>query len=149
MVVAKRIGGPKGCNLSVASNILKQINSKAGGDLYNLKFPDKMANQRTMLVGIDVCHAGPNSIVGFAASTNKEMSQYFSDFLVQKKGQEVVNSQLKDCLKKAIDVFAAGHAGRNPSNIIIFRDGVSGAERDQVVDREVGQFIEACQTIYN
>ena len=30
------------CNLSVGSNILKQINSKAGGDLFKMKFPDKM-----------------------------------------------------------------------------------------------------------
>ena len=102
-----------------------------------------------MLIGIDVCHAKGDSIVGFAASTNREMSQYFSDFIVQKKGQEVVNAQLKDCLKKAIEVFARGHGGMNPTNIIIFRDGVSGAERDHVVDREVGQFIDACQSIYN
>jgi hypothetical protein len=33
-----------------------------------------MDNMKTMLIGIDVCHAGPQSVVGFAASTNKEMS---------------------------------------------------------------------------
>ena len=69
-------------NLSIASNVLKQINSKMGGDLFNLKFPEKMNSMRTMLIGIDVCHAGGKSIVGFAASVNKEMSQYYSDFLV-------------------------------------------------------------------
>jgi len=56
---------------------------------------------------------------------------------------------LKGCLKKAIETFAKGHGGKNPTDIIIFRDGVSGAERDQVVDREVSQFIEACKSIYN
>jgi len=35
-----------------------------------------------MLIGIDVCHAGDNSVVGFSASTNKELSQYYSDFLI-------------------------------------------------------------------
>jgi len=39
-----------------------------------------------MLIGIDVCHSGPNSIVGFSASINREMSQYYSDHFVQKKG---------------------------------------------------------------
>ena len=73
-------------NLSKATNILKQINSKTGGNLFTMKFPDKMKSMRTMLIGIDVCHSGPNSIVGFAASTNKELSQYYSEFLVQKKG---------------------------------------------------------------
>lgn len=45
-------------NLSKASNILRQINSKAGGDLYYLKFPEIVEKKRTMLIGIDVCHAG-------------------------------------------------------------------------------------------
>ena len=59
------------------------MNSKMGGDLFHLKLPDKLLNSRTMLIGIDVCHAGGNnSIVGFAASVNKELSQYYSDFIV-------------------------------------------------------------------
>lgn len=44
-------------NLSVASNVLKQINSKLGGDLFNLQF-SKELSMKTMLIGIDVCHAG-------------------------------------------------------------------------------------------
>lgn len=70
-------------NLSKASNILRQVNSKMGGDLYTLKFPAKMDQMRTMLVGIDVCHAGAKSVVGFSASINSDMSQYFSDYIVQ------------------------------------------------------------------
>ena len=45
-----------------------------------------MEDMRTMLIGIDVCHAGPKSVVGFAASTNKAMSQYYSEYIVQAKG---------------------------------------------------------------
>ena len=41
---------------------------------------------KTMLIGIDVCHSGRQSVVGFAASTNKAMSQYYSEFIVQPKG---------------------------------------------------------------
>ena len=53
-----------------------------GGDLYYLKFPEALKSKRTMLVGIDVCHAGPQSIVGFTASVNEEMSQYYSDYFI-------------------------------------------------------------------
>jgi len=63
----------KGMNMSVASNVLRQINSKLGGDLFNLKFAKELF-PKTMLIGIDVCHSGPNSIVGFCASVNKERS---------------------------------------------------------------------------
>ncbi len=70
-------------NLSKATNILRQINSKTGGDLYYLKFPESLESKRTMLIGIDVSHAGgPYSIVGFSASINKEMSQYYSEHLI-------------------------------------------------------------------
>lgn len=44
-------------NMSVASNVLRQINSKIGGDLYNMDFP-KEISPNTMLIGIDVCHQG-------------------------------------------------------------------------------------------
>lgn len=42
-------------NLSVASNVLKQMVSKIGGELYLLEFPKNLSS-RTMLIGIDVCH---------------------------------------------------------------------------------------------
>lgn len=45
-------------NLSKASKILAQVNSKLGGDLYRLQFPQAMDKKRTMLIGIDVCHSG-------------------------------------------------------------------------------------------
>jgi len=41
--------------MSVASNIIKQIDSKIGGELYSVDFPKEVL-PRTMLIGIDVCH---------------------------------------------------------------------------------------------
>lgn len=120
-----------------------------GGDLFHMKFPDKMDSMRAMLIGIDVCHAGGNSIVGFAASTNKELSQYYSDFIVQKKGQEVVTGQIKEVIKAAMEVFAKSHKNNLPTDIIIYRDGVSAAERAQVIDREIVQFQAAFNEMYN
>jgi hypothetical protein len=60
-------------NFSVGGNILRQINSKLGGDLFHLRFSKELL-PNTMLIGIDVCHAGPTSIVGFCASINRELS---------------------------------------------------------------------------
>lgn len=56
-----------------------------GGDLYNLQFPKKMDNMLSMLIGVDVCHASGKSIVGISATVNPQMSQYYSDYLVQPK----------------------------------------------------------------
>lgn len=117
----------KGVNLSVASNVLRQMNSKLGGDLFALKF-DKELCPRTMLIGIDVCHSGPNSIVGFCATINQARSQYYSERIVQRKGQEIVNKQLKDAIKRALGAFGERHKDY-PEHFIIYRDGVGDAMR--------------------
>ena len=64
-----------------------------------------LAKRRPMLVGIDVCHEGAQSIVGFAASVNAEMTQYKSDCFVQKKGQEIVVSNMESTIEAALKLF--------------------------------------------
>ncbi len=54
MVTCKNM---KSFNLSKASNILRQVNSKVGGDLFSMSLAT-LAKRRPMLVGIDVCHEG-------------------------------------------------------------------------------------------
>ena len=94
-------------------------------------------HKRTMLIGIDVCHAGPKSIVGFSASINPEMSQYYSEHFVQQKGQEIVKDRMKDLIKSAIASFANSNKSQKPTNFIIYRDGVGDSMRQQVLDREI------------
>lgn len=69
-------------NLSVASNVMKQLNQKAGGEHIRVSLPSTFVNAGTMVIGIDVCHAGKNSVVGFAASTNKHCTSYWSNFII-------------------------------------------------------------------
>lgn len=134
-------------NLSVASNVLKQMNSKLGGDLFHIAF-SKELSMSTMLIGIDVCHAGPSSIVGFCASINREMSQYYSEKINQKRGQEIVDRQLKESLKRALGCFEDRH-GDYPDHFVIYRDGVGDAMRRQVLQKEITQFREAINETYN
>lgn len=102
-----------------------------------------------MLIGIDVCHAGPQSIVGFSASINKELSQYYSDFLIQKKGQEIVQDNMKESILQAIKAFSKNHHDEYPTNFIIYRDGVGDAQRNQVLASEIPQFEAAINLLYN
>lgn len=69
---------------------------------------------------------------------------------MQRKGQEIVTSELlKGCIKSALEVFAANHRNSLPTDIIIYRDGVSAAERTQVINRELSQFTAAFNETYN
>ena len=58
-------------------NILRQINAKLGGDLWHLNFGAEIS-KKTMLVGIDVCHKGKQSIIGFCATYDEHMCKYYT-----------------------------------------------------------------------
>lgn len=126
----------KSMNMSKASNIMKQINSKLGGESVRIKLPAFMSTSKVMVVGMDVCHASKNSIVGFVASTNPTCTSFYQDIICQAKGQEIVKKDLDRVYKNALDQFRSMN-GDYPDKIIVLRDGVGDAMRLQVVENEV------------
>lgn len=72
-------------NLSVASNVLKQMNPKMGVDNYSLQIPRGIC-KKTMLIGVDVTHKPRKSIAGIVATFNDSLMQYNSQYLIQEKG---------------------------------------------------------------
>ena len=89
-----------------------------------MKWPKFMYKEKVMVIGIDVCHAGKKSVVGFCATTNPHHTSYYSDIIIQPKNQELVKKDLDRCLVKAIKEFQNGHGGHMPTKLIIYRDGV-------------------------
>jgi aubergine len=67
---------------------------------------------------------------------------------VQRKGQEIVNKQLKEAIKRSLACFTERH-GDYPEHFIIYRDGVGDAMRRQVLQEEVNQLREAINETYN
>ena len=65
-------------NDTIYINILRQIVAKLGGDLWRMKFPDELFQKRTMVVGLDVCHKGHQSIVAFCASYDANLCKYYT-----------------------------------------------------------------------
>lgn len=70
-----------------------------------------MKTMRTMLIGLDVSHGGSKSVVGFAASINPQMSQYYSEYFIQSKNQELIRDRLLEKFKGALDAFGRNHGG--------------------------------------
>ena len=54
-------------NDRIYMNVLRQINAKLGGDLWRISYGNEIS-KKTMLVGIDVCHKGKQSIIGYVAT---------------------------------------------------------------------------------
>ena len=121
----------KKINLSVASNIMKQINSKLGGESLRMKWgAEFMHKDNVMVIGIDVCHAGKKSVVGFCASTNKHQTKYYSDVIINPKNQELITKELDRCIKNAVQEFKNLPDGALPDKLVIYRDGVGEQMRD-------------------
>lgn len=89
-----------------------------------------MQKEKVMVIGIDVCHAGKKSVVGFCASTNKHQTLYYSDIIIQPKNQELVKKDLDRCLLNAVKEFKTNHSGEAPTKLIIYRDGVGEQMRE-------------------
>lgn len=48
-----------------------------------------------MLIGIDVCHKGKNSLIGFVATYDKYLCKYYTQSDPQpQKGQEIISSSI-------------------------------------------------------
>lgn len=58
-------------------NIIRQMNAKFGGDLWRMSFGPEISPE-TMLVGIDVCHKGKQSTIGFCATYDPHMCKYYA-----------------------------------------------------------------------
>ena len=132
--MVRKFNAQKG-DRSVASNLLKQMNSKMGVDNYTLKV-DKRISKRTMLIGIDVCHKPKKSIVGICGSINASMMQYNSQYIIQDKNQEIVEN-LGVPLQKIFDAYKANNNNNLPDHIIVYRDGVGDSMREQILEKEV------------
>jgi aubergine-like protein len=139
----------KKMNLSVATNVMKQVNSKIGGESIRIRFPEFMNSQKVMIIGIDVCHSGRKSVVGFIATTNSNCTSFYSDIIIQQKGQELVKKDLDKCILNACNSFKSMNKGELPNKIIIYRDGVGEGMREQIMNKEVHQFKEALKPLYN
>lgn len=111
-------------NLSIATNVMKQINSKMGGESIRIKYPDFMNKNNVMIIGIDVCHAGKKSVVGFVATNNESCTSAYSDIIIQPKCQELVTKDLDKCMYAALQSYASKNGNVLPDKIIIYRDGV-------------------------
>jgi hypothetical protein len=111
-------------------NIIRQINAKLGGDLWRMSFGPEIST-KTMLVGIDVCHKGKQSIIGFVATYDPYMCKYYTQADPQgQKGQEIISSNiLQEYFGSALNAYRQFNAGGLPDHIFIYRDGVGDSMR--------------------
>ncbi|KAL4223114.1 Piwi-like protein 1 [Mactra antiquata] len=139
-VIVSRTLSKKQMMMSVATKVAIQLNCKLGGEVWALEIPLK----NIMVVGIDTYHDSAKkgqSVVGFIASMNKNLTRYYSRVTFQSAKLELADS-IMICYKGALEKYHEVN-GCLPERIIVYRDGVGDGQLAAVSEHEVPQMLTA------
>ncbi|XP_031490006.1 protein argonaute 4-like [Nymphaea colorata] len=165
-IVTQCIAPSHKINDQYLTNVLLKINSKLGG-INSLLSIEKtpsipiISTSPTIILGLDVSHGSPGhsdmpSIAAVVSSREWPLiSRYRAAVRTQSPKVEMIDSLFKPSVhedKKTdhgiinellIDFYQSSRQ-RKPEKMIIFRDGVSESQFNQVLNIELEQIIEAC-----
>ncbi|GMI81835.1 OVEREXPRESSOR OF CATIONIC PEROXIDASE 11, ARGONAUTE 4 [Hibiscus trionum] len=143
------------------TNLLLKINAKLGG-LNSMLTIERtipiVSKLPTIILGMDVSHGSPgqSDVPSIAAVVSSRqwplISRYRAAVRTQSPKLEMIDSLFKPSdkeddgiMREALLDFYTSSGKRKPDQIIIFRDGVSESQFNQVLNKELDQVIEACK----
>ncbi|XP_077287385.1 protein argonaute-2-like isoform X2 [Arctopsyche grandis] len=139
-------------NSSTASMLLQKVNSKLNSTNHVLA-PISIPNclkKPCMIVGADVTHPSPGqdnvpSFVAVTASHDKHAYKYNIALKIQPPAVEIIQG-LEEMIKKHL-LFYYKETKAQPQHIVMFRDGVSEGQFDQVLNSELMGIRAACSSL--
>ncbi|KAL0370296.1 UNVERIFIED_CONTAM: protein argonaute 4 [Sesamum angustifolium] len=155
---------PTRVNDQYLTNLLLKINAKLGG--LNSVLAGELSPSLpviskvpTLILGMDVSHGSPgqSDIPSIAAVVSSRqwpsISRYRACVRTQSPKVEMIDNLYKrvsdaeddGIIRELLVDFYASSGKRKPDQIIIFRDGVSESQFNQVLNIELNQIIEACK----
>ncbi|EXJ61105.1 hypothetical protein A1O7_05258 [Cladophialophora yegresii CBS 114405] len=163
-VVAKRFA--KESNHQYFANVALKLNLKLGGCNHKLAGRNQTAVEKkqkklgiielgnTMVVGLDVTHPSPASlptapsVVGIVASIDGHLAQWRAEIDIQERRKEMVLA-LAELIEGRLLKWKQHNEAKLPLNIIIYRDGVSEGQYQQVLEDELPRIQSACEKVYS
>ncbi|KAJ4749219.1 Argonaute family protein [Rhynchospora pubera] len=150
-------------NETYFQNLILKINVKLGGINWVLALEDRKAiplvqKKATLILGLDVSHssAGHSDTPSIAAVVGSRcwpsISMYRASVRTQSPKMELIDSLCipnsnghgdDGIIREMLFEFYKSSKGQKPEQIIIFRDGVSESQFNQVLNIEVDQIIKA------
>ncbi|EEF34625.1 protein argonaute 4 isoform X1 [Ricinus communis] len=155
---------PQRVNDQYLTNVLLKINAKLGGLNSMLAVEHSpsiplVSKVPTIIIGMDVSHGSPghSDVPSIAAVVSSRqwplISRYRACVRTQSPKVEMIDSLYKPVsdtedegmMRELLLDFYSSSGKRKPEQIIIFRDGVSESQFNQVLNIELNQIIEACK----
>ncbi|WJX30546.1 hypothetical protein P8452_19072 [Trifolium repens] len=162
-IATQCIAPTKNINDHYINNVLLKINAKLGGmNSFLLSEVTRsiplFSNIPTLIIGMDVSHGSPYqlNVPSIAAVVSSrywpQISRYKAVVRAQSSKVEMISSLFKPVsdtkddgiISELLKDFRAT-SGMKPKQIIIFRDGVSDSQFNQVLNIELEEIIKACK----
>ncbi|CAA6654482.1 unnamed protein product [Spirodela intermedia] len=153
-IVTQCIAPPPRISDQYITNVLLKINSKLGGinSLLHVEIPrssDLVSGISTIILGMDVSHGPPgqSDIPSVAAVVGSRQWPSISRYraAVHSLFKPVSDKDDSGIIRELLVDFYLSSQSRKPAHVIIFRDGVSESQFNQVLNIELDQIIEACK----
>lgn len=133
-------------NLSTVTNLLLKINAKLNGVNHKLVSKPQFLKGHVMVMGADVTHPSPqnkNKLPSFAAVTASHDTDFFKyNYKCQIQTREMIEDLSLIVLEQLEYNFKT--TGMTPDHIIVFRDGISEGDFDNMRQSEVKEIKQAC-----
>lgn len=155
---------PTRVNDQYLTNVLLKINAKLGGLNSMLAVEHSpsiplVSKVPTIILGMDVSHGSPghSDVPSIAAVVSSRqwplISRYRASVRTQSPKVEMIDNLFKPVsnteddgiIRELLLDFYVSSGKRKPEHIIIFRDGVSESQFNQVLNIELDKIIEACK----
>jgi eukaryotic translation initiation factor 2C len=133
------------------ANVALKFNLKLGGVNQSLQ-PNQMgvlADNKTMVLGIDVTHPSPGSqegapsVAGVVSNLNGRCGQWPASLTIQESRVEMVTT-LSNMVVERLQLWKKKNSSL-PERILVYRDGVSEGQYDLVLKNEYPAILDACK----
>jgi len=135
------------------ANVALKTNLKHGGINWHVSVQNTPLDGNTILFGLDVTHPSAGSVrnapsvAAITATVDEYFAQWPADLWCQASKQEIVLG-LKERVKERLKLWQSRNGGRLPTKAVVFRDGVSEGQFQQILDHEEKLFQEAFKEMY-
>ena len=124
-------------SMSYYSAVLNQMVVKAQGELFEIKFCDKLSKGKSMIIGIESSRFKDKIKYHLSASYNENLNKFYNDGKSANIKENHIDTLLF-LLKNALDHFSKNNKNTLPETVIIYREGMyNDLSNDKIVKNEI------------
>ena len=123
-------------SMSYYSAVLNQMVVKAKGELFEIKFSDKLPKGKSMIIGIELSRFKENIKYSISASYNENLNKFYNDIKSINIKENHFDALLL-LLKNALEFFYKKNRNTLPDTVIIYREGTNDLISDKNIKNEI------------